>query len=222
MSEQWVYWLNEPYVLTLLIIIGLIGITIELVHPGFVAPGIIGILAFGIYFYVQMEAGSATWLSPVLFMIALVLLIIEMIIPGFGLFGIGGVLLLFYAVIAAASTTTAGIVSLAIGLLSVVLVIWVLVKFFGMKMMWNRVILVSEQTNEEGYRSSEDRKDLLGQTGVTITPLRPAGIVQFGDRREDVVSEREMIPENVEVIVILVEGARVVVRQVMQKSESNQ
>lgn len=206
-------WLTHPFIITILLAIGLIGIAVEFSHPGLGASGIIGILAFALYFYGQIEAGHSGWLPPILFAIAVLMLIIEMIVPGAGIFGISGVILLFYSVVSAASDLTVGMTSLAIGIIITILVIWILVKFFGMKLMWNRLVLISEQKNEEGYRSSEDRKELLGQVGITVTPLRPSGIALFGDRREDVVTEGEMIPANVKVIVTYVEGSRVVVRR---------
>lgn len=212
-ANQIVEWLTNPYVMTLLLVIGLIGVAVEIFHPGFGLPGIIGIIAFALYFYSHIEAGYGDWLSPVLFILAIILFFIEVLIPGVGIFGISGVILLFYSIISVAANTTVGLVALAIALAITMLIIWMLVKVFGMKLIWNRVVLISEQKNEEGYRSSEDRKGLLNEIGVTITPLRPAGVVQFGERREDVVSEREMIPVNVKVIVVRVEGTRVVVRR---------
>lgn len=213
-------WLTHPYIITILLVIGLIGIAVEFSHPGLGAPGIIGFLAFALYFYGQIEAGHSSWLPPILFVFAVLMFIIEMIVPGTGIFGISGVILLFYSVVSAASNLAIGLTSLAIGIFITILVIWILVKFFGMKLMWNRLVLISEQKNEEGYRSSEDRKELLGQIGITVTPLRPSGIALFGDRREDVVTEGEMIPANVKVIVTHVEGSRVVVRRYSEEENN--
>ena len=54
---------------------------------------------------------------------------------------------------------------------------------------------------------------LLGQTGQTITDLRPVGAVMFGDERVDCVAETGQIDKGSEVTVIRVEGVRVVVRE---------
>ncbi len=54
---------------------------------------------------------------------------------------------------------------------------------------------------------------LLGQTGRTITDLRPVGAVMFGDERVDCVAETGQIGKGSEVTVIRVEGVRVVVRE---------
>ena len=51
-----------------------------------------------------------------------------------------------------------------------------------------------------------------GQTGRTLTALRPAGVVEVAGERVDAVSEGSWIPAGVAVRVIRVEGRKVVVR----------
>src|SRR5690348_950876 len=91
--STWLDWVNHPVVMTALIAIGLIGITIELFNPGFGAPGIIGILSFGLYFYAQMESGAIGWLTPILFIVGVLFLVFEVVFTSFGIFGLLGILL---------------------------------------------------------------------------------------------------------------------------------
>jgi membrane-bound ClpP family serine protease len=60
--------------------------------------------------------------------------------------------------------------------------------------------------------SQQDRSDLIGRRGVTVTPLRPIGRVRFGREEIDVETEGEYVESNQEVEVMTVEGPRVVVR----------
>jgi membrane-bound serine protease (ClpP class) len=54
----------------------------------------------------------------------------------------------------------------------------------------------------------------LGKAGKVVNPLRPAGVVEFADgERLDVVSEGAYIAGGDEVIVVKVEGRRIVVRK---------
>jgi membrane-bound serine protease (ClpP class) len=53
---------------------------------------------------------------------------------------------------------------------------------------------------------------MLGRTGVTRTPLRPAGIAEIDGERMDVVSNGEMIDSGVTVLVTRLDGNRIVVR----------
>lgn len=56
---------------------------------------------------------------------------------------------------------------------------------------------------------------LLHCTGVAITQLRPSGAAVFNGKRVDVITEGELIDRGVSVKVIEIEGARVVVREVV-------
>lgn len=205
---------TSPYVMPVLLTIGLIGLGIELLSPGFGAPGLIGLAAFGFYFFGHYLAGLSGWGAPALFILGVIFLILEFFVPSFGILGILGFTSVVVGIVTAASSLWLGLLSLAIGFVITVIVLWILVKFFGMKPSWNKLILQNEQKNEEGFISSKDRRELLGQIGVTTTPLRPSGFAQFGDRREDVISQGESIPGGAKVKVIHVEGTRVVVRQV--------
>lgn len=55
--------------------------------------------------------------------------------------------------------------------------------------------------------------DLVGATGETVTPLRPAGTAVIGGRRMDVVAESGLIESGQKISVISQEGIRLVVRQ---------
>jgi len=58
----------------------------------------------------------------------------------------------------------------------------------------------------------EEQRDLLDQTGVAVTTLRPSGMAKIAGRRVDVVTEGQMIEKDTPVKVIAIEGMRVVVR----------
>jgi membrane-bound ClpP family serine protease len=72
-----------------------------------------------------------------------------------------------------------------------------------------KMILEHSQVDAHSQR---DRSELLGQRGVTVTPLRPVGRVRFGSTEVDVMTEGEYVDSHQEVEVTTVEGSRVVVR----------
>ena len=61
--------------------------------------------------------------------------------------------------------------------------------------------------------AATDRRDLelVGQSGTTSSPLRPAGHAHIGGRRVDVVSRGEHLDEGTAIVVLEVRGNRVVV-----------
>ncbi|AUS09465.1 nodulation efficiency protein NfeD [Laceyella sacchari] len=201
--------LTHPVVMTLLLSVGLIGLTVELLSPGLIFPGLVGGIMFFAYFWAVWMAEPMGWEPPSLFVLGIVLLILEMLLPTLGIIGALGSM----ALIASLVMTASSLWVVVWGFLLALAVIWILFKFFGLKIGWNQLVLRDEQTNEAGYVSAEDRKWLLGQEGIAITPLRPSGYAQFGERKEDVVSEGDIIPKGAKVKVIAVDGMRVVVRK---------
>src|SRR5699024_12059684 len=60
-----------------------------------------------------------------------------------------------------------------------------------------KIILKDRTTTELGYTSNDEREELIGQTGITVSMLRPAGIMETETERLDVVSEGSFIEAGV-------------------------
>ncbi|MBM7565645.1 NfeD family protein [Paenibacillus sacheonensis] len=205
--------LTHPAVMTILMIIGIAGIAIEFMVPGFGAPGIIGMLAFILYFFGHYVSGFAGFEDVALFIIGLLLLLSEFFIPSFGILGILGAASLVSGVLLAAPNPKSAVLSLAAAVVIAAVIVIIVAKRFAHKGVWHKFILRDQLTNEQGYRSSMNKSDYFGQRGIAITPLRPAGTIRIGEARVDVVTLGEFVQPNAEVVVIQVEGTRVVVRQ---------
>ena len=81
----------HPQIATLLLTLGMLGLTIELWNPGAIIPGVAGGLCLLLAFFAfQILPVSATGLLLILF--GLVLLLLELQVPSFGALGIGGVI----------------------------------------------------------------------------------------------------------------------------------
>ncbi len=211
-SEKVASFLTNPIVMTILLFLGIAGIVIELIVPGFGVPGIIGVAAFVLYFfgnYVAGFAGNETWL---LFIVGLILMILEMFVPSFGILGILGAISLIAGVVRAAYDTSHAMLSLGIAFAAAVVVIVIVAILFKERGIWNRFILSESLTKEQGYVPTASKDALLGREGVSVTPLRPAGTALIDDERIDVVTDGEFIPRDTALVVVHVEGARVVVK----------
>lgn len=201
---------TSPVVMSLLLVIGLVGVTIELFHPGFGIAGSIGLSSFALYFFGHYIAGFANWLHIALFVLGIILLILEIFIPG-GIVGSVGFVSMVSGLVLAAYDTQQGLAALGIAVLTTIVVAFVLFKYFGFRGMWEKLILRDTQQNEAGYVAPRDRRALLGKTGLSLTPLRPAGVVKIDGERVDAVTEGGFIPAGRPIRVAHVEGTRVVV-----------
>lgn len=216
-AEKLARFVTNPLIIPILMIIGLAGIVVELLVPGFGIPGLIGVSSFGLYFFGHFFAGFAGWEVFIFFMVGLFLMIIELFVPGFGIFGVLGIISLGTGIALAGYDTTFGLVSLVIAFVVNIILAVILVKYFGYRGIWNRFILKEEQQKDQGYISHTKDKNLVGKTGKTITKLRPAGIVIIDGKRCDVVSEGDLINANHPIEVVYVEGTRIVVREIVKE-----
>lgn len=141
-------------------------------------------------------------------------LIIEMIVPGVGIFGIMGSISLLSALFFFLGGDGQALAIIAAVLVILFLVVWILVALFPKSRLWQELTLPLRSTTERGYTGVDERRELLHAEGVAHTVLRPAGTVVFGDRYVDVVAENTFIEAGKRVIVVKVEGGRVVVRPV--------
>lgn len=213
LSEKLARWLTSPYVIPILLLVGIGGLVIEIFTPGFGVPGGIGLTALGLYFFGHYVAGFAGVETLVLFTIALLFLVIELFSPGFGVMGILGAVSFVAAVISAAFDPVFGLFSVMIAFVITGIGVIIAIKVFGARGRWKKLVLEDVQKNQKGYVANQVKGELLGKEGVAVTPLRPAGIAQIDGKRHDVVSEGRMIPAGTTVQVVQVRGVRVVVRQ---------
>ncbi len=213
-SENLARWLVNPVVMTVLLLVGLVGVAIELLLPGFALPGVVGALAFALYFFGHYVAGFAGIEHVILFIAGIVLLILEIFVPSFGIMGILGIAAIMAGVVLAAFDTKNALLSLGIATVLAAITVTIVAVVFKRYGVWNKFILRDELSADQGYVSFESKHHLFGALGVAVTPLRPAGIVDIEGEKVDVVTEGEYIDANRSVMVFKIEGGRVVVKQV--------
>ncbi len=143
-----------------------------------------------------------------LLIVGAVFLLIETLLPGI-VAGVAGLLCLVAGVALAYSRLGAGVGSLILmGLLLVLGVgtaLWI--KYLPRSPLARRFI--AKRTIGD---IDAGKPDLLQQTGVAQSPLRPSGVAIINGRRVDVITEGSMIEPGAPVRVVAVEGMRVVVR----------
>lgn len=218
MTEKAARIITRPTITVLLITIGILALIAEAFISGFGVLGTLGFLSLGAVFSSYIYYGVAGWGLAVLFVIGVVLLAIEIFVtPGFGITGIGGIIAILASIYYLFPNFDIAITAVAVILLLSTTGFIVMLKLFGSSRLWKRLSLRESQTKEAGYMAQSDKKDLTGKTGVAITPLRPAGIVEIEGERIDVVSEGGFIDKGEEVIVQKNAGNRIVVKRTKEE-----
>jgi membrane-bound serine protease (ClpP class) len=207
-------YISNPYISTLLLTLGFVGLVVEILTPGFGLGGTISLMGFGLYFGGNILAGNSNWTSLILFVVGLVLLIIEGLVPGFGLPGIGGLLFVLGGTVLAMQDLSTALLSLSIAIIITALVSIVMVKMGFQSKLLNRVILSNKLESKKGYLSSVILKDMTDKEGVALTELRPSGFAIIDGDKYDVLTEGGFIPKGTQIKVVRVEGAKIFVRRV--------
>ncbi|MBW2737204.1 MAG: hypothetical protein JRH20_32905 [Deltaproteobacteria bacterium] len=143
-----------------------------------------------------------------LLVVGLALLALEVIVlPGFGIMGVLGALSILGAGWIAFSQLSPmhGMVAMGAGIGLGGLMFWLLPKTRAAKGM----VL---HTEHHGHAADPSLEELLGEEGVALTPLRPAGSARINDRPVDVVTDGQYVEPGTNVRVTQVEGARVLVK----------
>lgn len=212
-TEKMARFITNPVVVPILLSIAGLGLVVELYSPGFGVPGTMGITSLLLFFYGHHVAGFAGFESIILFIIGAALIVTEFFIAG-GVAGILGALAIVGSIIMAGGNPVYMAISVIIALAIAAVGAVIIIKFFGRKLhLLNKFVLMDATDSESGYVSNVNRVELLEKIGKTVTPLRPAGTVELDGERIDVVSQGSYIEKGKKVIIVKVEGSRVVVRE---------
>lgn len=225
--------LNSRIVSGLILTFGLFLLILEFKLPGIGLPAIGASLCFMLFFWSHYLSGTADQLEILMFGIGLIFIALELFVfPGFGIFGLAGVILAVLSIVLASHTfiwpSEAGqyqemsetLVQLLLAMVGGVTgIIWLSRNLKKMPVLKNLVLNSSEGIGFDSgaemviHGDSElNLSHLIGQTGLTKTPLRPTGKAIFGDSLVDATAETGMIEINQPILVTGTRGLRVIVR----------
>lgn len=218
-AEWFARLLTNQIAAEILLTLGLVGLAVELVTPGFGVPGTVGIVSLGLFFGGRIMAGLAGWEVVVLFLVGLTLLLLEaFVIPGFGVAGILGIVSVIASFVLSYPTPGEGAAALgiAIGIAIVVVSLVIILLSRGSREGRGPGKLVLDHTEapEEGYLAVKTYESFADAEGVVLTPLKPVGVVDFDGRRVEAISEGPFVMGGARVRVIRVEGNKVFVRPI--------
>lgn len=225
-AEKTASWLTK--ISPLLLMVGVIGIYIEMKTPGFGIPGIVGIVALVTYFAAGYIAGLSGLEWLVVFFVGLVLFVLEIFFfPGTIALGMAGAVLMLIAIIMGFVDIYPGmpalptmeqlkwpLQNLAIAGAASLVMIAILARFLPKTALYGHLVSQGASGAETTRQLEKQSVSRLGQIGVTISALRPGGKARFGDVVLDVVTQGEMIPKGAQVKVIASSGSDPVVEAV--------
>ena len=228
----------------ILLMIALAAGYMEIKTPGFGIPGTISLICFFLFLSANHVAGFSGALEPILIIIGVILLLLELfVIPGFGVAGILGLGCLVTGIIMAMVPSMPGVpelpgfpewsksdvqpflqvalINFLIALVALIVVVNLLSRYMPKSAMFSHIVLQQTAKVSLGYvgLDSKGHQLLLGQMGVALTDLRPAGMALIANQRVDVVSFADFIAKGSQIQVQEVNGPRVAVIQVTPTDE---
>jgi membrane-bound serine protease (ClpP class) len=200
--ERFLLAISDPTIAYILLSIGMLGILIELLHPGVVLPGVLGgvCLLLGVYSLGVLEANYAGLL---LMLLAFALFVAEAFTPTFGVLFAGGMVSLVAGSLLLFSGTPFEVNPWVMGVvIGAIAVIFILVV----------VVIIRSQRRPV----NTGREGLMGQTAVVRATLDPKGTVFVEGEIWNAWMEGGKADPGEEVTVTAVDGLRL---KVVKKSK---
>ncbi|MGH8046874.1 MAG: NfeD family protein [Chthoniobacterales bacterium] len=206
----------------LFLIAGIAAAYIEFKAPGFGVAGFIALGCFTIFFLGHYIAGLTGFEVIGVFALGAVLVAVELVLfPGVMLLAVVGTALMLGSLLFAmvdyfpgdpwvptADMLLRPAINLAIALLLSTLLIALIARFFPSLPLFRRLVLATQGPAEPVVEPGRVR---VGETGVALSILRPAGRAEFDGRVVDVMTDGEFLDAGTVVRVVEVSGAQVVV-----------
>ncbi len=218
--------LTSPILAGILIGLGLLGLIVEMLAPGFGVPGLIGILCLGAFFWAHILVGFAGWESIAFLLGGVIAVLLEIFVftaVDFGLTGLLGLVLIgfgFYSAMVGPLTSPAqtlqavAIVTISV-VASLVLGIVLLTRLPKSRLRLGGMILSTAISGRVFGQEVSNRNVVswVGRSGTAVTDLRPIGVGEFSGERTDVICEEGHLPKGTPIVVIIDQGYRRVVHR---------
>ena len=153
----------------------------------------------------------------------MVLILLEaLVVPGFGIAGLSGISLTMYGlyllllpdVPVSQEILGQAMDGFLIGLVGAIIGLYLLARIMIKTKFWEKLTSPDSQKKEDGYSNTLGWEYLKGEKGVADTDLHPSGWARLNDERIFVVSEGEFIDKGKDIIILSVDGNRVLVREI--------
>ena len=190
----------DPNLALILALAGLLGLYIEITHPGLIAPGIVGAMSLILALF-AFNMLPVNWAGAALILLAIVLFVLEATVTSHGLLAVGGILAMIFGGVMLVEgpipqlrvrLTTALGLTFPVALITIVLV---------------RLVYLSQRR-----KSIVGEEGMVGESGVAKSDIYKEGKVLVHGEYWNARSERP-IPAGARVRVVKVNGLTVDVEQ---------
>ena len=197
----------------LLLAVMFLSIMVEIKTGGLGVGVLLGIVAAAVFWGSQYTRGLVEIYHIAVFLVGVLMIIVEILLPTVGLLAGLGVAAMLYSIVLALGGDIGALAALGIALVIAVGLFLLIVSRLPSSRLWNKIVLQKSSRTEEGYVSAAERTELVGKTGEVLTELRPSGTARIDGRPVDVISEGAFIQKGKSIVVLSVNGSRVVVRE---------
>ena len=211
--------LANPNIAFLLLSLGGLGLTVELLSPGLIIPGVAGAIMLLLAF-LALGSLPVNWAGVAFILLAFVLFLLEVAVSGFGALGIGAAIsfivgsLLLFAHFGPAPPTAP---TLRVNLM-VLIPVAVALGGGGAVVLWS---MVRSRKVQPGKASEGMAERLVGKAGRAVGRLNPDGVVWVDSEEWLATSEdARMVRAGDRIVVTRVEGIRVYVRRASEGEEA--
>lgn len=221
--------LASPLISIWLMFFGFSLLMTELSQPGLGLPGFLGTICLALYFWSHYLGGSAEWFEIILFVVGVGCILVEIfLLPGFGIFGIAGIMMTVASIVLAAQSfviprNSEELAQLPWSLLMVVGAgggilgaAWAIQRYLPETPYFNRLVLQPPKPDfgDDKELLAASRLPKVGDQGVTVTRLIPAGKARIGGRVWNVLTDGIAVDPQREIEVVEAAGNRILVRPV--------
>lgn len=199
------------------IIVALIALTIlvEIKMAGIGIGVITAIVIGGILFCFGVEPEYADIRTFMAFVVGIVCLMLELVIPGVGIFGVMGICLLYGSLFFFFGATVYAIYILAIGSVVAAVLFYIILRRLPKTSITAELILHEREFGDVEYATNVDNHRYLGMTGISVTTLKPVGMIKINGELLEAVTRTMVIEKKRPVRVIRLEGNRLVVAEII-------
>lgn len=197
----------------LLLAVMFLSIMVEIKTGGLGVGVLLGIVAAAVFWGSQYTRGLIELYHIAVFLAGVLMIIVEILLPTVGLLAGLGVAAMLYSIVLALGGDIGALAALGIALVISIVLFLLIVSRLPSSRLWNKIVLQKSSCTEEGYVSAAEQAELVGKTGEVLTELRPSGTARIDGRPVDVISEGAFIQKGKSIVVLSVNGSRVVVRE---------